>query len=122
MEPKAGIGSHSNLSDVARHIEKASRHQFHAAIPCAGVAWTQFGIPEIGRVGFDAQERIVRTFASITGVVADLGTLLTPEDRHHAAVEIEDQTGSVVGYVNEILQQSIIHAMYLPQKRVRSLK
>ena len=103
-------------------LRKASRHQFHAAIPCAGVAWTQFGIPEIGRVGFDAQERIVRTFASITGVVADLGTLLTPEDRHHAAVEIEDQTGSVVGYVNEILQQSIIHAMHLPQKRVRSLK
>src|SRR5271165_4962226 len=97
MEAKAGIRPHPNFSDVSRYIEEASRHQFHAAIPCASVTRTQFGIPEIRGVGFDAQQWIVRTFAAITGIVADLGMLLTPKDCDHAAVEIQDQTGSVVG-------------------------
>jgi hypothetical protein len=36
-------------------------------------------------------------------------------------VEIKDQAGAVVWPVDETLQQSIIHAVHLLQKRVRSL-
>ena len=48
--------------------------------------------------------------------------LLAPEDCDHTAVEIKDQAGSMLGQVNKILQQSIIHAVHLLQKRVGSLK
>ena len=50
LGPAAVIRPHTKLSDVARYIGEAGRHQFHAAIPCAGVTRAQFGIPEVGRL------------------------------------------------------------------------
>ena len=117
MIAKAGIGSYPQLSDVARYVEEAGRHQLHTPIPRASVTRAQFSVPEIGRVGLDAQERMVETFPAI---VADFRTFLMPEDGDHAAVEIEDQAGTVRG-MHEILQQSIIHAVQLREKRVGSV-
>jgi len=60
------------------------------ATPGAHVARAQFGVPKKGGVGLDTQQRIVRTLAAIARVVADLRKFLTPEDGHHAAVEMKD--------------------------------
>ena len=59
--------------------------------------------------------------APITGIVADLRLLLTPEHRDYSTVEIKDQAGAVVWPVDETLQQSIVHPVHLFQKRVGSL-
>jgi len=56
---------------------------------------------------------MVGSLTAITGIVADLGTVLVSEDRHHCTVEIEDKAGAVLGPVNKILQQSIVDAMEL---------
>src|ERR1035441_1105073 len=121
VEAKTGIRPNTKFPDVARHVDETARHQFHAAVPRASVTRAQFGIPEIGRIGFDTQQRIVRTLAAITRIVPDLGFLLTPENCDHAAVEIKDQTGSMVWQMDERLQQSIIHAIHLLSERVRCL-
>jgi hypothetical protein len=48
-------------------------------------------------VGFDAEQRVVRTLAAITRIVPNLGILLTPENSDHAAAKIKDQTGRCSG-------------------------
>ena len=68
---------------------------------------------QIRRIGFDTQQWIVGSLTAIAGIVADLGTVLVPEDRHHRTVEIENKAGAVLGPVNNILQQSIVDAMEL---------
>ena len=109
METKAGIGPNPKLADSRRHVHEAGRHQFDAAIPGARVAGTQFGIPEVGRVGLDAEQGVLRALATIPGIVADGRILLTFEHRDHTAVEIKDQTRSVAWEMDELLQQSVIH-------------
>src|ERR1019366_180389 len=74
----------------------------------------------VGRVGLDAKQGVIRALAPITGIVADGRILLTSKHRDHTAVEIQDQTRSVVWEMNEILQQSVIHAVHLLPERVRS--
>jgi len=54
VESKACMGSNPNLSDIGRYVREASVEQFDAAVPGAGIARTQFGIPQLGRVSFDA--------------------------------------------------------------------
>ena len=44
----------------------------------------------------------------IARIVSDLGAFLTPKDGEHGTVEIEDQSGSLVGKVYEKLQPSLI--------------
>jgi hypothetical protein len=122
MEAKASIRPDTKLSNIARYVEEAGRHQFNAAVPCARITRTQFRVPEIGRVGFDAQQWVVRALAAITRIVADLGILLTSENCDHTAIEIKDQAGSVVRHVDEILQQPVIHAVHLSQERATSLE
>src|SRR5579862_208835 len=120
-ETKTVIRPHTEFSNIGWYIDEAGRQQFNAAIPCASIAWPQFGIPQIGGVGFQAQQRIIGTLASITGIVANLRLLLTPEHRDYTAVEIKDQAGTVLRQVDETLQQSIIHPVHLFQERVRSM-
>jgi hypothetical protein len=120
IETKTGIRPHTQFSNIRWYIDEAGCQQFNAAIPCASIAGPQFGIPQIGGVGFQAQQRIIGTLTSVTGIVADLRLLLTPEHRDHTAVEIKDQAGPVLWQVDEILQQSIIHPMQLFQERVAS--
>jgi len=121
METKTGIRPHPQFSNIRWYAEETRRQQFHAAIPCARIAWPQFGIPQIGGVGFQAQQRVVGTLAPITRIVADLRLLLTPKHGDHGAVEIKDQAGAVVWPVDELLQQSIVHPVHLFQKGVGGL-
>ena len=116
VESKTSVRSYAKLTDVARYVGETGCQQFHTPLPRARIARTQFRIPEIGRVGFNAQQRVVGTLPAITRIVADLGALLTPENCHHGAVEIQDEPGSAVGKVDESLQQSIIHTVQLTQK------
>jgi hypothetical protein len=120
LNPKPASARTRN-SRIWWYIDETRCQQFHATIPCAGIAGSQFGIPQIGGVGFQAQQRIVGTFAPVTGIVTDLCLLLAPEHRDHTAIEVKDQAGAVVWPVDETLQQSIIHSVHLLQKRVRSL-
>src|SRR5205823_6223665 len=97
IETEAGVRPNPEFSDVRRYIRAAGVEQFDTTIPCAGVAGAQFGVPQIGRVGLDAQQRVVRALATITGIVADLGIFLPPEHSDDTAVEIQDQARTVVG-------------------------
>ena len=97
IEPEAGVGPNPEFSDVRRYIREAGVQQFETTIPCAGVASAQFGVPQIGGVGLDAQQRVVRAFATITGIVADLSIFLTPEHSDDTTVKIKDQARPVVG-------------------------
>ena len=102
IETKTGIRPHTQLSKVWWYVYETRCQQFNAAIPCASIAWPQFGIPPIGGAGFQAHRRIAGTLAPITGTVADLRLLLTPLQRDHTTVEIEDQAGAVVWPVEKL--------------------
>ena len=52
-------------------------------------------------------------FSAIARVVANLSPVLMAEDGHDRAVEIKDEPGTVIGQMNESLQQSIVYAMQL---------
>jgi hypothetical protein len=91
VKTETGIGPHANLADVGRNIRKASVPQLDAAVPSSCVTSAQFGIPEVGGVGFDAQEQIMRTLATVARVVADVGAVLLSKHGDHGAVEIEDK-------------------------------
>src|SRR5712692_10066569 len=97
IETEAGVRPNPELSDVRRYIREAGVQQFETTIPCAGVAGAQFGVPQIRRVGLDAQQGVVRSLATITGIVADLGIFLTPEHSDNTTVEIKDQARPVAG-------------------------
>ena len=97
METEARIGPHANLPDVGRHIGKAGVEQLGAALPGSRVAATEFGVPQVGRVGFDAEQRVIGAFTAIARVVADLRPVLMAEDGDDGAVEIKDEPGPVVG-------------------------
>jgi hypothetical protein len=44
------------------------------------------------------------------------------EDGHHRAIEIEDETGTVIRHMNESLQQSIVYAMQLFPETLRGVE
>jgi len=111
METKTGICPNPKLSNLWWHVGKAGLQQFDAALPGTGISGTQFGIPQIGGVGFDAQQWIVRALAAVAGIVADLGAILVAKDGDDSTVEIEDQTRAVMGPMQEVLQQAIINTM-----------
>src|SRR5579862_6744401 len=113
IEPKTCIGAYAHFADIGRDIAKAGGEQFGFAIPGSGVATTELGVPEVGRVGFHAQQWVIRTFSAIARIVANLGPVLMAEDGHDRAVEIKDEPGTVIGQMNESLQQSIVYAMQL---------
>jgi hypothetical protein len=54
--------------------------------------------------------------------VADLGAILASEDSDDGAVEVEDQAGTVIGLVDESLQQSIVDPMKLFPETGRCLE
>ena len=63
IETKTGIRPHTQFSNIWWYVDETRRQQFNAAIPCASIAWPQFGIPQKGGVGFQAQQRVVGTLA-----------------------------------------------------------
>jgi len=63
------------------------------------------------RAGLDTQQGIVGSLTTITGVVANLGTVLMAEGRDDRTVEIEDETRTMVGEMNEVVQQSIVYSV-----------
>jgi len=75
--------------------------------PCRGGLWQGFGR------GPDKAFRV-----ACVDAVQDLLALLDD----HRAVEIEDQARPMFGQVNEMLQQSVVDAMYLLQKWIGSLE
>src|SRR5262249_61609256 len=77
------------------------------------VTGSELGRTQMGGVGLQAQQGLVRALAPVAGIVSDLGTFLTPKDGEHGTVEIEDQSGSLVGKVHEELQQSLIRTCQL---------
>src|SRR5207244_13105851 len=104
------------------HLGQASVQYRKAALPRSSISRTEFGVPEIGRVGFHAEQGIVGPFATVTGIVTDGGIFLFPEHRDHGAVQIENQSRSPAGQVDESLQQSVVDAMHLFPERVRSVE
>ncbi len=108
---EAGVSAKPQFSDLRRDGGETGLQQSGAALPCAGVPWAQFGVPEKGTVGLQAQQWVVATLAPVPRVVADLGAILLSEQGHHRAVQIEDQAGAALRQVDESLQQSIIGAV-----------
>ena len=122
MEAEASIGSDANFANVGRYISKASIQAFDAAIPSSCVPGAQLGIPKIGGVRFDTEQRVVGSLTTIAGIVADLSTVLTSKHRYDRAVKIKNEAGAMFGHVNELLQQSIVDAMKLFPETVRCLE
>ena len=91
------------------------------AVPGSSVAATELGVPEVGRVGFHAQQWVIRAFSAIARVVANLGPVLMAEDGQDRTVEIKDEPGTVIGQMNETLQQSIVYAMQLFPEPLRGV-
>src|ERR1019366_5964188 len=119
VEAKAGRGSDSQLANLRWNIGEAGVQHFDAATPSTGIPGTEFGVPEVGRIGLDAEQWIVGFLSTIAGIVTDGGIFLIAEYRHHRAVQIEDQSGALSGQVDERLQQSVVDAVRLLPEGVR---
>jgi len=55
VEGETHVGPHANLAEVWSHISKASIPQLDAALPGAAFR-AESGVPEVRRVGLDAQQ------------------------------------------------------------------
>jgi hypothetical protein len=60
--------------------------------------------------------------AAVTGGVANLGAILVSEDRIDGTVEIEGEARAMIGPGDEVLQQSIVHAVQMFPEARRGLK
>ena len=67
---EAGIGSYRKLPQVGRGGVKAASQQFLTARPGAGIAPSQFHIPQEGGVGFQTEQWVIGPLAAIAWVVA----------------------------------------------------
>ena len=63
----------------------------------------QLDIPEKRGVGFQTEQRIIRSLPSIALIVTNLSPFLMAEYSQHGAVEIEDETGAVLRHVDKLL-------------------
>ena len=121
IQPKTCIGSYAHFADIGRYIGKAGGEQFGCAVPGSGVATTELGVPEVGRVGLHAQQWVIRTFSAIARVVANLSPVLMAEDGHDRAVEIEDEARAVIELMDEGFQHSIVYAIQLFPESLRCM-
>src|SRR5713226_5103468 len=119
-KPASARTRNSRMSGGTLAKEVSSNSMLPSQVPA--FSRTEFGIPEIGRIGFHAEQWIVGPFATVTGIVTNAGILLSPEHRNHGAVQIENQSRSPAGQVDESLQQSVVDAMHLFPERVRSVE
>lgn len=65
-------------------------------------------MPEIFRVAFEAEERVVGRTAALVGIVADPGLLLFAVQDHDGGVQIEDEPRARGGLLEPLLQQPIV--------------
>jgi hypothetical protein len=63
----------------------------------------QFDIPEKRGVGFQTEQRIIRSLPSIARIVTNLSPFLMAKYGEHGAVQIEDETRAVLRNVDKPL-------------------
>jgi len=102
VEGETHVGPHANLAEVWSHIGKASIPQLDAALPGARIPGAESGVPEVRRVGLDAQQWGVGSRPRVARVVTDLSPALASEDDDDGAIEIKDEAGTVIWQMDEV--------------------
>jgi len=112
---KPGIHAQADTacSDVLGHFGQADFEESNGSRSCHRVARSQRAMPELLEVGLEAKQRMIRAPSRFLGVVAYLGPFLSPIDHDHHGIQIEHQSGALVGQSKEISPQAVVESSQL---------
>lgn len=73
-------------------------------------------MPELLKMGFEAEQGMIRTSSWLFGIVSDLGPLVFSIDDQDDRVEIERQAGTRFGKMKQLLSELIVNHDYLTDR------
>jgi len=113
VEPR--IGAHPDLAHRLGQLGKAGPEQPDRPAGRVRIAGPELPMPEVLGLALEAQERMVRGAAPLVRIVADACFLLTPIQRQHRGVQVEQHPGQRLRTLAHRPEQPIVEATELEQ-------
>ena len=89
---KTLVGANDNLSDASGNSGKTSCQQVANSGTSISVTWTQFPVPEVLRLSFETEQRMVRPASGLERMVTNIGGFLFSVNDQCRGIQIENQT------------------------------
>ena len=113
------IGANPDLTHRRRDFGQAGRQQVYSSVTRVHVAGAEFPVPEISRLGLEADPGMIGRTAVFVRIVADAGLLLMPVQGQHRGVQVEDDAPPRLGALPQFRQQAVVPSTQVGQSANR---
>src|SRR6266545_2517805 len=86
------VGANNNLFDASGNSGKTSCQQVAHSGPSISVTWAQFPVPEVLRLSFETEQRMIRPASGLERMVTNIGGFLFSVNDQGRGIQIENQT------------------------------
>src|SRR6266403_1944192 len=102
------VGADDNVFDPSGKLGKTGLEQRTNPSASINMSGTQLPVPEVLRLSFEAEQRVIRSAPGLERIVTNIGTFLSPVDDQRSGVQVENQTPGTARPDTHLGQEAIV--------------